>query len=1151
MVEVDAARARRSALPDLAPPAVGTRRRHICIVTDTYPPEVNGVALTLARLVGGLRTRGHAVSVLRPFRPALDARGQDPDHAATLVRGVPLPGYRGLHMGLPAGRLVRRRWTVDRPDVVYVATEGPLGWSAVSMARRLGIPVFSGFHTDFPGYARHYRVGWLRPVVFRYLRSFHNRTVGTFVATIDLGDRLRAAGFANVALLGRGVDSDLFTPERRSAALRAARGLGEDGLAALYVGRLAAEKNIGLAVDAYRAMQRSRGGLRFVIVGDGPLRAALQQAHPDLVFCGMRFGQQLAACYASADVFLFPSETETFGNVTLEAMASGLAVVAYDYAAAAMHVRHGETGVLVRRGAAAAFVEGAAALARSPRSIEGMRRQARLHATSVDWHRVVRQFETLLNERRRIGMLLSGSLERWATHVGLPPSASGWLLLGLVLGGVLVVLAARRAVTAVATWRALALTPTLARRLSGWVKTLDYSDEAFFQADGAGEPLVARRRAAIGRLAAAFRAQYPQSIAWERAVRDSFSDLRFTDASRVPFPFARFMREHFNLCAVVTASEGPHLRHLDGHSTLDVSGSYGVNVAGFTRYKEWMRRGLERVQDLGPVLGPLHPLVADNIVRLRAVSKQDEVSFHMSGTEAVMAAVRLARFNTRRKLIVAFSGAYHGWWDGVQPGLGSERTIDDCLTLKDLDPASLDVIRRRAKEIAAVLINPIQSFHPNAPPPSDAVLLTSGVRKMSESSAAYGRWLCQLRELCDRYAIPLVFDEVYTGFRLAPGGAQEFFGVQADMVVYGKTVAGGMPIGVVCGKRALMQRFDPAHPMRVAFVVGTFSAHPVVMGAMKEFLRWLVEPATAALYEDTNRRCAGWVQATNRELAEGALPLRVVHLGTIWTVLFTEPGRYNWLLQYYFRAEGVTMSWVGTGRCLISMDFTSDDYAALQAKLVQAARRMKDDGWWPSAELQPGRETSMRRRLAWDMVRTLVPIPPPVQTFHAEVMRRKHDDHHASHSNEANQILHIVSSSAFIACYALAFWDLTAAMWIGLAALFLRQLGHAVLEPPCHDKEALLLGFNTRNKTMILAVYLLVPVVHLVQLDSWSGAAFSAMAAAVAREWFVWTLVVVGGRVAYLVWAQNLWLAMVWFVKLLTDPLTDISAYSPRYLGRR
>src|SRR5262249_50216558 len=147
------------------------------------------------------------------------------------------------------------------------------------------------------------------------------------------------------------------------------------------------------------------------------------------------------------------------------------------------------------------------------------------------------------------------------------------------------------------------------------------------------------------------------------------------------------------------------------------------------------------------------------------ISGLDEVSFHMSGTEAVMAAVRLARFNTRRRLIVCFSGAYHGWWDGVQPGLGSGRTIDDCLTLKDLDPRSLAVIRRRAREIACVLVNPIQSSHPNSPPPNDAVLLTSEVRQPGSSTSRYGAWLSRLRQVCDACDVPLVFDEVYSGFR--------------------------------------------------------------------------------------------------------------------------------------------------------------------------------------------------------------------------------------------------------------------------------------------------------------------------------------------------------------------------------------------------
>jgi glutamate-1-semialdehyde 2,1-aminomutase len=697
------------------------------------------------------------------------------------------------------------------------------------------------------------------------------------------------------------------------------------------------------------------------------------------------------------------------------------------------------------------------------------------------------------------------------------------------------------------TRRATAIQPRLARLVSGWLRARSYSDDEFFRADGAGEAWVERRRAALERLSALLQARHPKSSAWGAAIRESFSDLRFTDANRVPFPFAKVMRERFDLCSVVTASDGPRLLDLDGNWTIDVSGSYGVNVAGFARAKEWMGRGLERVRDLGPVLGPLHPVVADNISCLRSISNLDDVSFHMSGTEAVMAAVRLARFNTRRRLVVCFAGAYHGWWDGVLTGLGNERTLDDCLALKDLHPASLEVIRRRAHEIAGVLVNPVQAFHPNAPPPSDALLLTSAMRKTEDSTAAYGRWLRQLRAACDESGVPLIFDEVYSGFRLAPGGAQEYFGVRADMVVYGKTVAGGMPIGVVCGRRELMRRFDPERPLRLAYVVGTFSAHPVVMGAMNEFLHWIVQPSTAALYEETNRRCAEWAVDTNRRLAAHGLPLRVVHLATVWTVLFREPSRYNWLYQYYLRAEGLTLSWVGTGRCLSSMDFTEKDYEELRDKLVHAARDMRADGWWLTTDEHPGRDKAMKMRLVMEVLGGALRLPRPLQSFGAEIMRRKKDDHHASHSNAVNQLFHIVSSSAFIACYALAFWDLTTAMWAGVAALLLRQFGHAVLEPPCHDKEAALLGYNTRNKTLILLAYILIPAAHLAHAGAWTHDALWAAAGPVAQTWFQWTLAVVAGRVAYLVWAQGGRLALVWFVKLITDPMTDLAAYCPRY----
>lgn len=370
----------------------------IALVTETYPPEVNGVAMTLRCMVDGLIARGHRVQLIRPRQSAVDEPLSEAAFDEVLARGWKLPRYDGLHFGLPARTLLQKLWQRQRPDLVHVATEGPLGWSGVSAARKLRIPVTSDFHTNFDHYSRHYGVGWLRKPVSGYLRSFHNRTARTFVPTSSMAAALLRQGYDRVDVVARGVDTVLYDPGRRDAQLRGSWNVGDDDLVVLYVGRLAAEKNLPLAIQAFRAIQAQRPDARFVLVGDGPMRQRLADENPDCIFAGMRTGVDLARHYASADLFLFPSVTETFGNVTLEAMASGLCVVAYDYAAAADVIRVGENGVLAPFDDAVGFIAAARDIAVQPELRIEVGRQARTTAMGLDWRAVNDRFAAALLE---------------------------------------------------------------------------------------------------------------------------------------------------------------------------------------------------------------------------------------------------------------------------------------------------------------------------------------------------------------------------------------------------------------------------------------------------------------------------------------------------------------------------------------------------------------------------------------------------------------------------------------------------------------------------------------------------------------------------------------------------------------------------------
>ena len=509
----------------------------------------------------------------------------------------------------------------------------------------------------------------------------------------------------------------------------------------------------------------------------------------------------------------------------------------------------------------------------------------------------------------------------------------------------------------------------MSQRFARLVPFYEYGEERFFSSDDAPIHVVAQRRSGFARLSRLMQCRAPGTIRLGEALERDVSDLRFTTTYRVPFQYAGYVKKHLKVGAFAQESCGALVKDLDGNFAYDLTGSYGVNVFGYDFYKECIDAGIDRVRTLGPVLGSYHPIVAENVQKLKEISGLDEVSFHMSGTEAVMQAVRLARYHTGRSHLVRFCGAYHGWWDGVQPGVGNPRPPHEVYTLKEMDEDTLRVLRTR-RDIACVLVNPLQALHPNSTAPGDATLISSA-RQADFDRPAYSRWLGQLREVCSAGSIVLIFDEVFVGFRLAYGGAQEYFGVPADMVTYGKTLGGGLPVGVLCGTHRLMKRFREDCPSDVCFARGTFNAHPYVMAAMNEFLRRIDEPARRDSYPTLDRCWNERAHALNRRLIAEHLPVRVANLSSIWTICYRTPSRYNWMFQYYLRAEGLALSWVGTGRLIFSHVFSDADFNAVADRLVSAARMMKDDGWWWQTPALTN--TVIQRRVLREMVAARFP----------------------------------------------------------------------------------------------------------------------------------------------------------------------------------
>jgi glutamate-1-semialdehyde 2,1-aminomutase len=525
-------------------------------------------------------------------------------------------------------------------------------------------------------------------------------------------------------------------------------------------------------------------------------------------------------------------------------------------------------------------------------------------------------------------------------------------------------------------WRAKPVSaqghPRIARRLARLIPACSYTGEQFFSSDGAAPDVVALRRQGFERLSHCLERRATLTIALGEELEDSLPDLRFTKTYRVPFQYAAYVKTHLKTGSVAVATSGVRITNLDGSESFDLTGSYGMNVFGYDFYKACIDAGADRVKAFGPVLGTYHPVIQDNVRRLKTISKMDAVSFHMSGTEAVMQAVQLARYHTGRSHVVRLAGSYHGWWDGVQPGVGNPRVVSDVYTLRDLDERTLDVLRTR-RDIACVLVNPLQALHPNRAAPADASLI-AGAAPATVDRTAYAAWLRRLRAVCTARSIVLIFDEVFVGFRIAYGGAQEYFGVDADLVTYGKTLGGGLPIGVLCGKDALMKRFRDDRPSDICFARGTFNSHPYVMGSMNEFLRRIEDAPIRDSYQCADATWSRRAASLNARLESAGLPVRVSGLVSIWTIGYLLAGRYHWMLQYYLAAEGLALSWVGSGRLVFSHDYTEQDFAAVSDRFVAGAQRMRDDGWWSSPETLT--DAGIRRRVLREMLAARVGRAP-------------------------------------------------------------------------------------------------------------------------------------------------------------------------------
>lgn len=664
-------------------------------------------------------------------------------------------------------------------------------------------------------------------------------------------------------------------------------------------------------------------------------------------------------------------------------------------------------------------------------------------------------------------------------------------------------------------------------KLLSKLRGFDLTGDDFFSVDSCPTSILEKRRLGYMALQDHFLKLLVEQP--EKSNFSFFADERFGLTLDVPFLFKKQVNRDFFIPKYFDNAKGPYLINKD-RNFLDLSGSFGLNVFGFDVYKSFLVNAAKDTH-LYPSVGVLNDKTIENSKNLLKISNQEKITYHMSGTEAVMAAIKMVRFSTNRKYIIIFRGSYHGWWPDLMqlsPKLGKNKVE----ILKDLSQESLKYIDFEGLKIAGVMLNPMQMFFVNKFPASDGALFGKRTNISEDYFEKYKQYLTTLRKICADLEIPLIFDEVSSGFKLALGGAQEYFGIQADIVIYGKTIGGGSPVGIVCGKSKYMKTHDEEHPFCHAGIQGTFSCSPLTVNIMHENLKYILdnEKHIRAQMVEKDELFRNWIKTMNEKLAKYPIVLR--GFSNLFTFDFLANSRYNWMLQIYLAKNGINLIWSGTGRCFLNFSYDQSTLDELSNRILLSCSEMQECGFfWTN------NSKYANLKYIFTITRQIISstIFGTIKNVTEEVAKHRRIDDEVSHTNPVNQFLHWISSIVMILAFivVLITQNYFVSLLLFIVSQIIRQCGHFFFEKTKAGVDRAKIGFRAGLKKVLLSVLILGIISWRLFIPEISFSAF----------FLLFFLALVLGKALSIFYKSNLKLAVVWFLKLISDPFTNIISY--------